>query len=69
MTSIDKLPLDVDFGYYLTGSNYSDRSRVGGGGGDVDDEGNNDQDIGLGWGVRSITTVVVSSSSDSFKIG
>ena len=58
MTSIDTVPLDVDFGHLLTGSNYSDRSRVGGGVGDVDDEGNNDRDNGLGGGVRSITTVV-----------
>ena len=50
MTSIDTVPLDVDFGHVLTGSNYSDRSRVGGGVGDVDDERNNDRDNGLGEG-------------------
>ena len=50
MTSIDTVPLDVDFGHLLTGSNYSERSRVGGGVGDFDDEGNNDRDNALGWG-------------------
>ena len=52
MTSLDTVPLDVDFGHLLTGSNYSDRSRVGGGVGDVDDDGNNDRDNRLGgrWG-------------------
>ena len=48
MTSFDTVPLDVDFGHLLTGSNYSDCSRVGGGVGDVDEEGNNDRDNGLG---------------------
>ena len=41
MTSIDTLPLDVDFGHLLTGSNFSDRPRGGGGGGDGDDDGKN----------------------------
>ena len=44
MTSIDTVPLDVDFGHLLTGSNYSDRSRVGVGGGDVDDDDDKDDD-------------------------
>ena len=39
MTSIDTVPLDVDFGHLLTGSNFSDRPR--GGGGDGDDDGKN----------------------------
>ena len=36
MTSFDTLPLNVNFGHLLTGSNFSDRPC--GGGGDVDDE-------------------------------
>ena len=44
MTSIDTVPLDVDFSHLLTGSNYSDRSRVGVGGGDVDDDDDKDDD-------------------------
>ena len=50
MTSFDTVPLDIDFGHLLTGSNYSDRLRVGGGVGNVDDNGNNDRDNGLGGG-------------------
>ena len=34
MTSFDTLPLDVDFGHLLTGSNFSDRLRGCGGDGD-----------------------------------
>ena len=36
MTSLNTLPLDVDFGHLLTGSNFSDHPC--GGGGDGDDE-------------------------------
>ena len=46
MTSLDTVPLDVDFGHFLTGSNYSDRSRVGGGVGDVDEDDDEDDDEG-----------------------
>ena len=43
MTSFDTLPLDVDFGHLLTGSNFSDRPRGGDGdgGGNGDDDGKN----------------------------
>ena len=50
MISFDTLPLDVDFGHLLTGSNFSDRPR--GGGGDGNDDGNNDRDNRLGGGTE-----------------
>ena len=46
MTSFDTLPLNVDFGHLLTGSNYSERSC--GGGGDGNDDGNIGRDNGGG---------------------
>ena len=48
MTSFDTLPLDVNCGHLLTGSNLSDRPRRGGGGGDGDNDGNNERDNGGG---------------------
>ena len=77
MTSLDTVPLDVDFGHLLTRSHYSDRSRVGGGVGDVDDEGNNDRDNGLGgrWGGteyyygRRCENTVDSTVDDSIVVG
>ena len=50
MTSFDTLPLDVNFGHLLTGSNFSD--RTGGGGGNGDGGGNNNRDNGGGGGRR-----------------
>ena len=44
MKSFDTLPLDVNFGHLLTGSNFSDRPNGGQGGGDFDDDKNNDRD-------------------------
>ena len=76
MTSFDTVPLDIDFGHLLTGSNYSDRLRVGGGVGDVDDNGNNDRDNGLGGGGgteyyygRWCENTVDSTVDDSIVIG
>ena len=48
ITSFDTLPLDVDFGHLLTGSNFSDCPRGGGGDGDGNDDGTNDCDNGRG---------------------
>ena len=44
MTSFDTPLLDVDFGHLLTGSNFSERPRVG----DGDNDGKNDRENGGG---------------------
>ena len=48
VTSFDTLPLDVDFGHLLNGSNFSECHRGGGVGGW--DDRKNDQDNGGGVG-------------------
>ena len=44
MISFNTLPLDVNFGHLLTGSNFSNRPRVGNG----DNDGKNDRENGGG---------------------
>ena len=50
MTSIDTVPLNVNFGHLLTGSNFSDRPHGGGGGGGGGDGDGGGGGYGGGYG-------------------